>query len=86
MIEVKHLIGQVEGVYNKKYNGEILYNVLLETHEKMMVNNLIVEILDPNNIVVQLYNGSLTVEERNIIVVSINKCANECKKTCGKLR
>jgi hypothetical protein len=85
MIKSKHLIGQVDGVYNKKYNGEVLYNVLLETHEKMMVNNLIVETLDPTNVVAQLYNGSLTVEERNIIVVTINRYANEYKKTYSKL-
>ncbi len=86
MTKAKHLVGQVEGVYNKKYNGEILYNVLLETYEKMMVNNLIVETLDPANIVAQLYNGSLSVEERNNAIVNINKWANEYKKVYGKLR
>ena len=29
------------------YNGETLYNVLLETHDKMIVNNMIVETLNP---------------------------------------
>jgi hypothetical protein len=86
MIKAKNLIGVVDGVYNKKYNGEILYNVLLDKYDKMMVNNLIVETLDPKNIVAQLYNGSLTVEERNIIIVSINQCAKEYKKQFGKMR
>ena len=30
-----------------EYKGEILYNVLLETHDKMVVNNMIVETLCP---------------------------------------
>jgi hypothetical protein len=30
------------------YNGETLYNVLLETHEKMIVNNMILETLHPD--------------------------------------
>jgi hypothetical protein len=86
MVKAKHLIGQVDGVYNKKYNSEVLYNVLLETHEKMMVNNLIVETLNPTNVVAQLYNGTLTVEERNNAIININQCANQYKKVYGKLR
>jgi hypothetical protein len=86
MVKAKHLIGQFDGVYNKKYNGEILYNVLLETYEKMLVNNLIVETLDPENIVAKLYNGNYTDEERNNIIVNINQSANDYKKIYGKLR
>ena len=86
MIKAKYLAGQVDGVYNKKYNGEVLYNVLLETYEKMMVNNLIVETLDPNNVVAQLYNGSYSDVDRNNAIVNINKCANDYKKVYGKLR
>jgi len=86
MIKAKELIGNVEGIYNKKYNGEILYNVLLETCENMIVNNLIVETLDPENIVAKLYNGSYSAEERNKIVVHINQCANNYKKLHGHLK
>jgi hypothetical protein len=84
MIKAKHLVGYVDGVFNKKYNGEILYNVLLETYEKMIVNNLIVETLDPKNIVAQLYNGNYTDEEKNSIIVNINQCA-KYKKAYGKV-
>jgi len=86
MVKAKDLICQVEGVYNKKYNGEILYNVLLETYEKMIVNNLIVETLDPENIVALLYNGSCNEEEKNNIIVNVNNCAKDYKKVYGKLR
>lgn len=85
MIKAKHLVGYVDGVFNKKYNGEILYNVLLETYEKMIVNNLIVETLDPKNIVAQLYNGNYTDEEKNSIIVNINRF-EKYKKAYGKLK
>jgi hypothetical protein len=38
-----------------KYNGEILYNVLLEKHDKMMVHNLICETLHPENDIAKLH-------------------------------
>jgi hypothetical protein len=86
MIKAKHLIGQVDGVYNKKYNGDILYNVLLDKYDKMIVNNLIVETLNPENIIAKLYNSGYSEEEKNNIIVNINQCANEYKKHFGKLR
>ncbi len=44
-----------EGIYKVKYAGEILYNVLLESHDKMIVNNLICETLDPNNGIAKMH-------------------------------
>jgi hypothetical protein len=85
MIEAKNLIGEVEGIYYKKYNGEILYNVLMETHNKMRINNVVVETLDPNNIVAKLHDGSLNSKDRNTIIVNINQYANYCKKEYSKL-
>ena len=85
MIEAKNLIGEVEGIYYKKYNGEILYNVLMETHNKMRINNVVVETLDPNNIVAKLHDGSLNSKEINTIIVNINQYANYCKKEYSKL-
>lgn len=42
-------------IYKVKYTGETLYNVLMDTHDKMMVNNMICETLDPKNGVALLY-------------------------------
>jgi hypothetical protein len=86
MIKAKNLIGVVDGVYNKKYNGEILYNVLLDKHDKMIVNNLIVETLDPENIIAKLYNGNFSDEVKNNIIVNLNNGAKEYKKQFGKMR
>jgi beta-xylosidase len=39
------------------YNNEKLYNVLMEEHNKMNVNNMIVETLDPTNIIGKVFKG-----------------------------
>jgi len=84
MIKAKHLVKKIEDVEFKEYNGEALYNVLLETNNTMTVNNLIVETLDPKNMISQLYNGKLNKADAQNIVVSINKLANEYKRFCTK--
>jgi len=55
MVQAKHLVDQARNVTLVPYNGEILYNVLLEQYEKMQVNNLIVETLHPEHKVAKLY-------------------------------
>ena len=54
MIKAKHLVDDCN-VTLVPYNGQVLYNVLLEEHEKMQVNNLIVETLHPEHKVAKLY-------------------------------
>jgi hypothetical protein len=41
----------------QKYNGEKLYNVLMEEHNKMSVNNMMVETLDPTNTIGKVFKG-----------------------------
>lgn len=77
MIEAKQLIGVIEGVYKVPYNKEILYNILLEKHDIIDVNNMKVETLHPENIIAKLYNKNLTEEEKNSLVVKINNCYKE---------
>jgi uncharacterized delta-60 repeat protein len=55
MMQSKEFIGKFENVKKIKYTGEILYNVLMEDHYKMMVNNLICETLHPKNGIAKLY-------------------------------
>jgi hypothetical protein len=73
MIRSEELVGKSEGVYRIKYNGETLYNVLMESHEKMMINNLICETLDPNNIMGKICGGKKTEIEKNKIISELNK-------------
>ena len=50
-----------------EYNGEILYNILMEEYSQIVVNNLICETLHPDNIVSKMYIGKKTVpKKRNI--------------------
>ena len=69
MVRAKKLVSLISDknkVYHVKYNGEILYNVLLKTHEYISVNNMIAETLDPNHMIAKLYLGN-------------TKISNECK-------
>jgi hypothetical protein len=73
MIRSEELVGKSEGVYRIKYNGETLYNVLLESHEKMMINNLICETLHPSNIMAKIYRGKYTESVKKKIISELNK-------------
>jgi hypothetical protein len=72
MICAKDLIGKVDGVHKTSYNNEILYNILLEKHDKMIVNNLITETLDPTNIIANLYQANLSKSEKNTFIKQLN--------------
>ena len=54
-MKAKEFLDAFENVNKIKYNGEVLYNVLLKEHDKMIVNNLICETLHPENKIAQLY-------------------------------
>ena len=55
-----------------KYNGEVLYNVLLEKHGRMNVNGMVCETLHPDNIIAKLYTNGYTDEERINIICKLN--------------
>lgn len=75
MIKAKKFLYFSENVKKIKYNGEVLYNVLLETHDKMMVNNMICETLHPDNVIAQLYRSlpNLNKEEQQELIKQTNK-------------
>ena len=50
-----------------KYNGEILYNVLLEEHGQMRINNLLCETLHPDSSIAKLCL-SYDEEEKNSVI------------------
>jgi hypothetical protein len=55
MVEAYKFLNDFEKVEKVEYRQEILYNVLMEKYEEIIVNNLICESLHPNNIIAQLY-------------------------------
>ena len=73
LIEAKNFLNKFENVNKVKYTGETLYNVLMENHEKMIINNLICETLNPTNGMAKLQKKilGLTQEEQGEL---INKC------------
>jgi len=75
MVKAKHLVDQARGVTLVPYNGEILYNVLLEQYEKMQVNNLIVETLHPEHKVAKLYRflQNVDVSHHGKLIALFNK-------------
>jgi hypothetical protein len=72
MMKAKDLIDLCDGVTKIPYNGEILYNVLMEKHDKMLVNNLICETLDPTNIMAKICGGKYNDAEQNKICLELN--------------
>ncbi len=79
MREAKTFVDQFENVKKIKYNGEILYNVLMEEPYIIKVNNLICETLDPENLIAKLYtkNCKYSNEMRDEIVNYLKECLNK---------
>jgi hypothetical protein len=51
----KNFIKKFPGVTKIPYKKEILYNILLDTYEKVLVNNLVCETLHPSNPIAEKY-------------------------------
>lgn len=72
-VNAKYFIDKFENVTKIEYSGEKLYNILLEDYDKMIVNNLIVETLNPDNFIAKLYSNIYSIEQRNELIIKINK-------------
>ena len=55
MILAKEFVKHMENVKKIPYNGEIVYNILLEKYDKMVVNNLICNTMPTNHLLSILY-------------------------------
>jgi hypothetical protein len=72
MIKAYRFLKQFKHVTEVEYNGDVLYNVLMEKHDKLKVNNLTFETLDPKNIIAKLYTSGFDEEYKNKIIAMIN--------------
>jgi hypothetical protein len=74
MIPALDFLDKFNKVKKVKYNGEILYNILLEKYTTIVVNNLICETLHPENCIAKLYKyiQKLTHEEEQEIIKLYN--------------
>jgi hypothetical protein len=77
LIEAYKFIGRLKGVYYEKYNGELLYNILMEKHYIIKINNMKVETLNPKNFVAHLYTNDYTDEEKTKLILEMNKKTEE---------
>jgi len=75
MIRAEDFITLYINVYKISYNGEVLYNVLLETYDKMIVNNLICETLHPDNDIAKINRHivNLNLIDSNNFIKEYNK-------------
>ena len=75
-----------ENVYKTKYRGEVLYNVLMENHETMEVNNLLCETLNPENPIAKMYNllKDYSPEEQKQIAKEYNEYTIKNNKFTSK--
>jgi hypothetical protein len=73
-IEAYNFLGYFKNVHKIKYDGEILYNVLMDKYNKINVNNLICETLHPNNIIAKLYKINYSKEYINKLIITMNDC------------
>jgi hypothetical protein len=74
LLEADNFVETHDRVYRTKYNGEILYNVLMDECNKIHVNNLTCETLDPENIIAKLYTANYDKDYENNIIVQMNEC------------
>ena len=67
MIKARDITDMCKNVKKVAYNGETLYNVLLEKHGKMLVNNMICETLHPENIAAKFAKSKNTTK-KNVLL------------------
>jgi hypothetical protein len=88
---LKYAVDNKKSVHNVKYENQILYNVLMEEHEVMSVNNMLVETLDPQHFIAKLYTGKISQSEKHNLIVEINECMKnndmeKCKQICKRIK
>ena len=80
LVRAEYLIQYIPTIYKIPYNKQKLYNVLLNEHSTMMINNLIVETMNPNNILAKVYSGNYTTIKKNEIIRLLNKITTQKRK------
>jgi hypothetical protein len=72
MVDAEQLTRYTPNIYKIPYDRSKLYNVLLNEHSTMSINNLTVETLNPNNVVARIYKGNYTSKQKNTLIKMIN--------------
>jgi DNA-directed RNA polymerase sigma subunit (sigma70/sigma32) len=79
MKQAKQFVGMNDKIHKVEYNNSLLYNVLMEEYDTIVVNNLVCETLHPKNGMAMLYKylQKLNPEEQNIIINNYNDHVNK---------
>ena len=77
MVKAKELVASNPKMKFVDYNQEPLYNVLMEDHNVIKVQNLEVETLDPENIVAKIYNSVMDKSTLAKLVKQMNEGIRE---------
>jgi len=76
--EAYKLCGLLKNVKLIKYNNEAMYNIMMDKWELVCIHNMIVETLDPNNIIAKLYRTTLSENKKQSLIKEIsNATINE---------
>jgi uncharacterized delta-60 repeat protein len=73
LIEAHKFVNRRRRIYYIKYNGKYLYNILMNRHYCMTVNNIKVETLNPKNIIAKLYTNDYNADYKIELINRINK-------------
>jgi hypothetical protein len=79
MVSPCEFVNKIKGVSFINYNNELLYNILLEKHGKMIVNNMIAETLGEENIISFIYMLNISDKEKFQIIKKLNNLIKEYK-------
>ena len=77
MVKAKELVANNRNMKFVEYNQEPHYNVLMEDHNVIKVQNLEVETLDPENIVAKIYNSVMDKSTLAKLVKQMNEGIRE---------
>lgn len=84
LIPANQFVGRFKGINFVEYNNEILYNILMEKHYIININNMRVETLNPKNIVAKLYSEPHSPEEKTKLILEINETSRNNKNNLEK--
>jgi len=87
LIEADYFAKRFDFIERVKYNGEILYNVLMETHEKISINNMLCETIHPKNPIALLYKNDIdNICKNDIIEIINNRCLKKEREPPKKVK
>lgn len=72
LVPAYRLLDYSDKVKKVPYDGDILYNVLLEEYSTLVVNNMVCETLHPENLIAKLYNNNMGIEYKNDMINIMN--------------